>query len=106
MLLNHPWFAECAVAMAARVHDHSEADDDRLRFAFQLCLTRPPAEPEMQALSELLAARRAALRSSPQKAKEILSATITVQEGDPVELAAWAGVTRAILNLDECINRE
>lgn len=106
VLLNHPWFAECAVAMAARVHEHSESDDDRLRFAFQLCLTRPPAEPEMQALSELLAARRATLRSSPQKAKEILSAAITVQEGDPVELAAWAGVTRAILNLDECINRE
>jgi hypothetical protein len=82
-LLNDQGFFEFAQGLAARIlKEATGSDEDRLRYAFRLCLTRLPSERELQRLGQLLARQ---------------------QDG---ELAAWTTVARVLLNLDEFITRE
>ncbi|HKQ37555.1 MAG TPA: DUF1549 and DUF1553 domain-containing protein [Verrucomicrobiae bacterium] len=71
-LLNDEAFYECAQALAKRVA-HA---DDRMGYAFQLCVSRQPSAGERQRLADLL------------------------KETD------WLTVGRVLLNLDETITRE
>jgi hypothetical protein len=84
-LLNAPESQEAAVALAARIlRESAGAVGERLRYAFTLCLGRPPDEAETKLLSRYYAARR---------------------EREPEDVA-WAGVAAVLLNLDEFITRE
>ena len=87
-LLNHGIFVECAQALGKRIMDESVSTDDRTRLtrAFQVCLSRPPGEAELQRLQILLADERRASCSS--------------------ESAAWTAVAQVLLNLDEFLTRE
>ena len=78
-LLNDPVFFEAAGALAKRVEREAPGTgfDDRLNYAFELCLGRLPSAGEKDRLS-----------------------TYFHQQQD------WAGVSRILLNLDEFINRE
>ncbi|MBL9199321.1 MAG: PSD1 domain-containing protein [Opitutaceae bacterium] len=84
-LLNDPVYVEAAAALAKRVTQElpDATDDARLRHAFGLCVARPPAAVELEALRHLLAQQRAA-------------------KDDP---AAWQAVASALLNLDETITK-
>ncbi len=85
-LLNDQGQFEFAQALAARVLREAGPDDaGRLRYAFRLCLARPPSGREQQRLGELLARRRAEAASPDE---------------------AWLTVARVLLNLDEFITRE
>jgi hypothetical protein len=83
-LLNDPVYVEAARALAARVvRDSPEATvPARIRYAFQLCLARPPLPVEIAALERLHAQQTAA---------------------HPATDTAWQAIALALLNLDEMI---
>jgi hypothetical protein len=83
-LLNDQGYVELAQGLAARVLREVKTDDERLRYAFRLCLARPPSTREQMRLTELLARQLAEV--SPEE--------------------AWTAVARVLLNLDEFITRE
>jgi hypothetical protein len=86
-LLNDPVFLEAAEAMAARLLREGGASfDSRIDLAFQLAVGRPADELEKQVMARELDAQR----------------TLGAKD----DRAAWAGVTRALLNLDEFMTRE
>jgi mono/diheme cytochrome c family protein len=78
-LLNDPVFFEAAGALAERVQQQALGDtfNDRLSYAFELCLGREPTAAEKDRL-----------------------ATYFDKQQD------WTGISRVLLNLDEFITRE
>jgi hypothetical protein len=84
-LLNDPVFLECAQALGRRLPTLAPDRDERLRRAFQLCVARLPNAEEMALLVELVEAQRRLGASDD---------------------AVWAGVARALLNLEEFTTRE
>jgi hypothetical protein len=78
-LLNDPVFFEAAGALAKRVEREAPGSsfDDKLNYAFELCLGRDPSARERDRLS-----------------------TYFHQQQD------WVGLSRVLLNLDEFISRE
>jgi hypothetical protein len=85
-LANDEAFVECSEALAQRVlHDAPAGDAERIRYAFELCLSREPSAAESELLGSLLLKER---------------------EERPAEAAAWTAVCRVLLNLDETITRE
>ncbi|HYH63440.1 MAG TPA: PSD1 and planctomycete cytochrome C domain-containing protein [Urbifossiella sp.] len=84
-LLNDPVFVECSRALGERLRAAPGGDDARVRFAFELCLARPPADREREVLRALLARHRA---------------------HGATEVVVWHGVGRTMLNLEEFTTRE
>ena len=94
-MLNHPWFVDCARALGRRVLTEPiagslSAPDERIDFAFRLCLGRSPTRTEANALKSLFADELADV-DTPNSERELI---------------AWTAVARALLNLDEFITRE
>jgi hypothetical protein len=107
-LLNDPSFVEAARVLAARVMTQGDrSDGERITRLWRLVLARSPEESERAILSRLLATSRARYRDAAE-AKKFLGVGLapTPAGVDLAELAAWANVARAILNLDETITRD
>ncbi len=85
-LLNDRGQYEFAEALAKRVLREAGSESERVRYAFRLCLARPPKEREERRVLDLLAREAAEFGASPE--------------------AAWTTVARVLLNLDEFITRE
>jgi hypothetical protein len=103
-LLNDPAFVEAARALGRRIVDEGPSDSEgRARFAFRLCVGRVPSTEEVAAIVEFRDKQAARLRLGELDATKILSGD---PKGDPVELASWATVARALLNLDETITKD
>jgi hypothetical protein len=100
-LLNEPAFTECAQAMGRRILD--EAPAARAVHAFKLALGRLPDATETAAIVRLLDQHRAFYRQHPEQAARFAG---SVKDLDVAEVAAWVGVARTLLNLDEFITRE
>jgi len=84
-LLNDESFVECAKALGEHLAScNAESDEERVRYAVQLCLAREPSEYELQRLLEVL----------------------TVEREAETETAPWTTLARVMLNLDEFITRE
>ena len=104
-LLNDTVSLEAARALAIRVLSESAPEwDDRLRRMFQLTLSRPPADREAEQLSESYRRQKGLLDHSPADARQL--ARIDLREHGPVEIAAWMGIGRILMNTDEYITRE
>jgi hypothetical protein len=105
-LLNDQAYFEFAQGLAGRVlREAKPSDSDRLRYAFQLCLARPPRPFEEQRLAQLLGQERLELDVAPQDAK-VLAPAQHPKDADAKQLAALTLVARVLLNLDEFITRE
>jgi mono/diheme cytochrome c family protein len=113
-LLNDPVYLECAKMLGQRMfkdraRDPNRPDDDarRLAYGFRLCTSRPPTEQETQVLKKLLVDQRAHFKADSAAAKKLLGVgDAKIDEAlDPVEMAAWASVGNALLNLDATIHR-
>ena len=94
-MLNHPWFVDCARALGRRVRTEPiagsrSAPDERIDFAFRLCLGRSPTRTAATALKSVFADELADV-DTPNSERELI---------------AWTAVARALLNLDEFITRE
>jgi hypothetical protein len=105
--LNDPVFVEAAQGLARRVAAQSGSAKDRVDFAFRLCLTRRPTEPEAERLVQLYEAARSKYQGQPAEALALATKPIgPVPAGlDAVELAAWTVVGNVLLNLDETIHK-
>jgi hypothetical protein len=112
-LLNDQAFFEFAQGLALRILNDTvnkrveaeQIDNERISYAFRLCLARSPSHFEQERLGALLAQERADLESGPGDAHVPLPANLP-SGINPRELAAWITVARVLLNLDEFITRE
>ncbi len=107
-LLNDPSFVEAARVFAARIlHEGGSADEDRVRWAFRVVLSRHPDESEVAALVRLCNLNRELYRSDSGSATKALAVGLAPnpQDLEPVELAVWTQTARAILNLHETITK-
>ncbi len=104
-LLNDEVSLEAARALAVRVLSESSPEwDARLRRMFQLALSRLPADREVEQLSESYRRQKGILDHSPADARQL--ARIDLRDHGPVEIAAWMGIGRILMNTDEYITRE
>lgn len=104
-LMNDPVFMEAAQALAVRVlREASGSWNARLDYAFRLCLTRNPTERERQLLTESFQRQKVMLDKDPDAVKEIT--LVDLPGVDRIELAAWVGIGRSLLNTDEFVTRE
>lgn len=105
-LLNDPVFMEAAQGMAARVllETPSNEFDQRLDRAYRLAVNRDPTTSERDRLQRYYREQMKLLDEHPETAEGWFP---TELEGfDHTEAAAWTGVSRVLLNLDEFITRE
>lgn len=100
--LNDPFFFRCARGLGLRiVRDRPTADvGERIDHAMRVCLARPPDETELARLRLLYDDQLAICRQLPD------SATTLVGNESLPEAAAWIGVARVLLNLDEFMTRQ
>lgn len=110
VVLNEPQFVASARAMAARVlREVGPSDDERIRYAHQLCVSREPTESELNVLRDVLAQQRQRIEAAEVDVAGLAGATPSVYRqltgNDPHELAAWMVVCRVLLNLDETITK-
>ena len=104
-LLNDQVSLEAARALAIRVLSESPPEwDVRLRRMFQLTLSRFPGEREVEQLSESYRRQTRLLDQSPADARQL--SRIEFRDLGPVEIAAWMGIGRILMNTDEYITRE
>jgi mono/diheme cytochrome c family protein len=106
-LLNDPVFFEAARALGFRVAREAPGSfAARLDRLYQLCLARPPRSGEAAALENLFAQQTALCRNDARAVDELLGGEAVPPAMDRVEAAAWVGIARTVLNLDEFITRE
>ena len=104
-MLNDATFVEAARALALRSLEASGGDfDATLREAFRLCLAREPSPAELRHLKDYHSEQKAIFDSERELATDFMP--LDVPGLDPVEAAAWTGVSSVLLNLDEFITRE
>jgi hypothetical protein len=118
-LLNDPAYVECAKVLGQRMLKDREAirrarnlkkpeeDAKRLAYGFRLCTSRYPSEPELQILRMLLDEQRAQFKADANSAQKLLGVgDAKIDETlDAAEVAAWACVGSALINLDATIHR-
>jgi hypothetical protein len=110
--LNEPVFIECARALAlCTVRDGGNTDSDRLIFAFRKCLARSPTGKEATVLMNLLDRQAQKFAGMGVKPWDFASTDPDKLPALPpgvtaARLAAWAAVSRVLLNLDETITKE
>ena len=104
-LLDDVVFFEAAQALAYRLVREAPKDfRNRLNYAYELALARKPAPKETERLAKYFDQQMSSLGKDPEEAKALFPAPV---EGvAPAEAAAWVGVSRVLLNLDEFITRE
>jgi hypothetical protein len=112
-LLNDPAFVEAARAMAERMLSQTQAvphpsDAERVQWLFRGATGRKATQAELDNLCRLLDASRISFSNRPENVQSLLSVGIMPVrlEIAPTELAAWAEVSRAILNLAEATMRQ
>lgn len=109
-LLNDPVFFEMARALAFRVLAETQGlgFNDRLDRAYRLCLVRGPSDSERDAMHEYFVRQRAMLEQDPGTAREWFPVEMawTGESSDPTIPAAWVGISRILLNMDEFMTRE
>ena len=108
VLLNDPTYVEASRVFAERILQHGgDTDGERLAWAFERILSREPSIGELDILLRLVSERAAYFAANAGAAK----AAATAGEWPPSmalkpeRVAAWADVSRAILNLYETTSR-
>ncbi len=104
-LLNDPAFFEAAQSLAVRVLNEAPGElSNKLDYAFELAIGRPPAPRERERLLRYLDAEATAFRGDSKSTAAMLP--IEVAGLNAEQRAAWVAVSRVLLNLDEFITRE
>jgi hypothetical protein len=108
--LNERTFVEAARAMGLRVYREGGKDDiSRATYAFRLATGRSPTERELKSLLSFYDEQYRYF--DDDRTRDALKVGLTLQTNVPPnvnlhKVAAWAMVSRAILNLDETITKE
>lgn len=109
VLMNDPTYVEAARVLAQRmVNEGGPSGVDRVRYAYQRALARPPSDTESRLLEALAREQMNKFQSEPELAMELLQVgqTPAADSAAPAEMAAWTIVASSILNLDETISKE
>lgn len=108
VLLNDPQVVEAARMLAHKAADHAGAEvRERIAYIFRLATSRAPGEKELDILARYFEEERQRFAEQPEQAEQYLKVgeyTLQTQMPD-AELAAYALLANAILNLDEAITR-
>ncbi|HEY0454763.1 MAG TPA: DUF1553 domain-containing protein, partial [Verrucomicrobiae bacterium] len=107
-ILNDPVFVEAAQALARRIPSQPAADvNERVTFAFRICLARAPKDFEIARLAKLYETELAKYEADfKAAAKMVESDSGKWPTGtNAAELAAWTVVANVLLNLDEMITK-
>jgi hypothetical protein len=105
-LLNNPVFFEAAQALAVRLLREGPHDvEERLTHAFRVCLAREPSPGEKKSLMHFYEKQKERLQKEPDSMAELFPAA-RIAGVQRTEAAAWVGVSRVLLNLDEFITKE
>ncbi len=108
-LLNDLTYVEAARHLGLRMLvEAGPAVEDRLRHGFRLATSRWPDTRESNVLTQAFNDFMTTYQAAPDQARAfIANGKSPVAEGaNPVELAAYMGVARIVLSLDETITRE
>jgi hypothetical protein len=108
VLLNDPIFVESARALAEQAVLNGGTDADaRIQWIYRVALSRAARPDEATILKSVLAEHLENYRADAEAVKQILAvgAHAVPAGADPVEVAAWTGVTRAVMNLHEFLVR-
>jgi hypothetical protein len=104
-LLNDPAFLECARGMATRVLQHPAASlADQVDYAFRIAVGRSPRPSESASARKYFEDRINLLRKGSPTAEQFFPSHAL--RTDPFVAAAWVGLSRVLMNLDEFITRE
>jgi mono/diheme cytochrome c family protein len=107
-LLNDPTYVEAARAFAQRmIREGGPTPPQRLQFAYETAVGRPPQPAEARLLVVLFEKHRKHYASDEKSARALVEAGQSKPPGDipAAELAACTSVARIILNLHETITR-
>ena len=107
-LLNDPSFVEAARAFASRIQQSGGADlESKIRWAYREAVSRQPEVEIHDALAQVYQSHLSFYQANPASVDEILNVGLAPvpTDGDRAELAAWTGVARVLLNLQEVITR-
>ncbi len=109
VLLNDPSMIDAAIALAARMlKSPNRTVNERLANGFEIAVSREPERLELAALERLLMEGRHHYAAEPEEAAALVESAddfVEVDVADPIELAAWTGVARALLNMYETVTR-
>ena len=104
-LLNDPVFFEAAQGLAARVLlDGVQAFEERLDYAYRLCLSREPSRTEAENMEHYYRRQIRMLEGDASAAESLFP--VDGIGSNRAEAAAWTGIASVVLNLDEFITRE
>jgi len=109
ILMNDVTYLEAARKLAERMMKEGGASpSQRIGYAYQLALARPPKAVELPVLLQALDHYATRYRDDPKAALEALGQGESARDPklEPGELAAYAAVAGVILNLDEVITKE
>lgn len=99
-LLNDAMFVEMAEAAASEAMANHEDNEAIVTDLFRRFLTRPPNSEEQSALLSYFESQRQRFEKGELSATEWLG-----EDNSSSDLAAWALVARALMNLDETITK-
>jgi mono/diheme cytochrome c family protein len=107
VLLNDPTYVEASRKLAERLLKEGQTDEERLRLAFRLTMSRFPKPAEIAVLTNM---RQRALQVFTQdrgRAEKLLSVGESPRDPalDAAQVASWTVVAQAVLNLDEVVSR-
>ena len=106
-LLNDVVFVEAAQALAKRVQDElpDEAPRIQLERMFELAFGREKTNAERNRLLKLFNEFRQLASAEPKEAVKLVGA-FKPTKANIADAAAWVGVARALMNLDEFVTRD
>jgi len=103
-LLNDPTFVEAARTFATRIIKEGKGTpEDRIQFAWRTVLSREAKADEVALLVALFKESAKEYATHPEEAKKLHQVGLAPADAslDPLELASWTMVSRALLNLGE-----
>ena len=108
VMMNDPTYVEAARKFAERMLAEGGAGDaDRVAFGFRLATGRPIQDREAAVLAKALARQKQRFQNDEKAAVKLLSVgeSPRTDKVPATELAAWAMLANALLNLDEVLTR-
>ena len=104
-LLNDTVFFEAAQALAERTLREAPPDfNARASYAFELALSRKPNARELAQLAKYFEEQKTLFANDEKSAA--LAAPYVPEGLNRTDMAAWVGLSRVLMNLDEFITRE
>lgn len=107
--LNEKTFVEAAQALGLKIYRQGGADDrSRMAYAFRVCTGRSPTPREMESLLRFHREQESYFANRTAAAVKVSVPDLNKMPEDVNlhRVAAWAMVSRALLNLDETVTRE